>query len=518
MDDDETTCPYPRLTTRPEPRPGGAIACLGVGGGGKTHENLTDDGYRGKLFIAPSYELLESKTAEYGVHGRVHAVALGANHDEIMKMQRYCSVLVWDEISMWCMETVQFALDRYPFHKHIFCGDPKYQLPPIIDTTKGARSVQPCTPAGLQAMGIPIHRFDYSYRIKCEKLRAVCNQLRRCIDEEWSPEQIGDWVMKGMSAIGQVLTWQQCVERFEIEDGILSSTNEALDEYTNALKERAFVRGGARVRRYRVGKNAPLPNGRIVLSQEPPCKQSVEQYASTVHGFQGNACKHTLFIDTQRMWEPTHWYTAFSRAEYLAKVFLVHVPPPPPAQVYANAFFYCIWSPNTPLVYIGHGTTTPEKRMKGHEREFADTKRRKRCSSHEVLQHGAAQMTVLEKFPCASLSEAKARERYWIERTPNCVNKTTPGRSREEYERREERSAPLPPSEPVAFVQPMAPTLVSQAPTAALLEEVTIEHDEEELPEQAMARRLMKKRKGAPTTQRAPPMSLEEMRYWSERM
>ena len=89
--------------------------------------------------------------------------------------------------------------------------------------------------------------------------------------------------------------------------------------------------------------------------QEPPCKQAAEQYASTVHGIQGNACKHTLFIDTRRMWEPTHWYTAFSR-QYLANVFLVHVPPPPPDQVYANAFFYRIWSPNTPLVYIGHAT------------------------------------------------------------------------------------------------------------------------------------------------------------------
>ena len=73
-----------------------------------------------------------------------------------------------------------------------------------------------------------------------------------------------------------------------------------------------------------------------------------------------------------------------------------------------------------------------------------------------MLKHGAAQMAVIEKYSCASLEEAKARERYWIERTPHCVNKTTPGRSREKYERREERSTPLPQSEPVVFVQPMA--------------------------------------------------------------
>ena len=100
---------------------------------------------------------------------------------------------------------------------------------------------------------------------------------------------------------------------------------------------------------------------------------------------------------------------------------------------------------NTPLVYIGHGTTTTEKRMQGHEREFADKSRTKRCSSYEVLKHGDATIELLEMFPCASLAEAKARERYWIERTPQCVNKTMPGRSRADYKTKDTRVVPLPP-------------------------------------------------------------------------
>ena len=64
------------------------------------------------------------------------------------------------------------------------------------------------------------------------------------------------------------------------------------------------------------------------------------------------------------MWEPQHWYTAFSRAEYLSNVFIVDVPPPTPApphtEAYAHTFIYNITSPTQPSVYIGHGST-PKK-------------------------------------------------------------------------------------------------------------------------------------------------------------
>ena len=136
------------------------------------------------------------------------------------------------------------------------------------------------------------------------------------------------------------------------------------------------------------------------------------------------------------MFEVQHWYTAFSRAEYLNRVFIVNVPMPTPREQFANTFLYKIWSPHTPLVYIGHGTTTSEKRMQQHRNEFADKSRTKRCSSHQVLAFGDAEIEVLEQYPCASLQEAKARERFWIERTDQCVNKNIPGRTREEYNAR----------------------------------------------------------------------------------
>ena len=43
-------------------------------------------------------------------------------------VDRYANVIVWDEVSQMWMETAKLALERFPGHKHIFCGDPGFQL------------------------------------------------------------------------------------------------------------------------------------------------------------------------------------------------------------------------------------------------------------------------------------------------------------------------------------------------------------------------------------------------------
>ena len=442
--------PQLQATAPIETRPGGVVACLGVGGGGKTHVNLTDHGLRHVLFVPPSYDLLEAKQREYGVHGKVRDVALGQNYDSWKAVADRYAVIVWDEVSEWWMQTLKMALERYPYHKHILCGDPEYQLPPIKPAGE-TRQLVPLTQGALLQLGIPVHRFDYSHRVKCEALRDVCNRLRAMIDEGCSEQQMNAYAMSVMRARGQVLTFTDCLQRFDIEDAILVSRTKDPDyiaEYTTPLQEREFWRDGVRVRRFRVLEKAPLPNGRIVIQAEAPFPQCVERYASSVHAYQGKTSKYKTFIDNRRMFEVQHWYTAFSRAEYLHNVFIVNVPPPPPTDVYAQTFIYRIWSPHTPLVYIGHGTTTIEKRMQGHRREFADKTRTKRCKSAEVLAHGDAQIALIEQYPCASLQAAKARERFWIERTPQCVNQNIPGRTSEEYKQRAQTSAPLPPVAP----------------------------------------------------------------------
>jgi hypothetical protein len=55
-------------------------------------------------------------------------------------------------------------------------------------------------------------------------------------------------------------------------------------------------------------------------------------------------------------------------------------------------------------------------------------------TSYDVLLNKDAEMVVLEEYPCSNATELYARERYWIERDPNAVNMTVPGRTRKEYE------------------------------------------------------------------------------------
>ena len=93
------------------------------------------------LFVPPSYELLQDKKEEYGVYGMVKAVVLGANEEQWRKVERYSATLVWDEVSQYHMETVDFILKRFPHHKHVFCGDPGYQLPPTMDDRGAATAV-----------------------------------------------------------------------------------------------------------------------------------------------------------------------------------------------------------------------------------------------------------------------------------------------------------------------------------------------------------------------------------------
>ena len=427
---------------------------VGPGGGGKTHNNLIDQGLCAPVFVPPSYELLESKQNEYTVSGMVLAVALGQNEEKWRRIEVYHSVIIWDECSMWNEGTLRAALQRFPYHKHIFCGDIGYQLPPTKNATTPTDAVA-LTMEYVRKQGIPIIKYDHSYRIKEEALREICNTLRYMIENGRTPDQQKAYVLKKLRPLGQVLTTvDACVSAFDIHDSILASTHEQCAQYTEQLQKREFLVDGKRVRKFRVGKNAPLPNGRIVIGPEAPCKQSSEAYASTIHAFQGQAVQNKLFIDARRMFDITHWYTAISRAQYLTgQIYVIDPPPPPPSEIYAKTLMYILRSRNGPLVYVGFTTVSLQKRFERHKADYKATDGRRVCTSVQVLAQGDCYIEQLEAWPCASVQDAKAREIYWIERTPHTVNRSI------------ER-----PTDDVAAVcaAPCAPIEVIQHPTASV--------------------------------------------------
>ena len=105
-----------------------------------------------------------------------------------------------------------------------------------------------------------------------------------------------------------------------------------------------------------------------------------------------------------------------------------------PKNEFAECKFYRITSSATDRVYVGHTTKNLETRMKRH-REDSKSKVKRKCMSSEIISVNPkkAKIELIEEYPCANIQDARMRESFWIDKTANCINKTTPGQGREGY-------------------------------------------------------------------------------------
>jgi len=98
---------------------------------------------------------------------------------------------------------------------------------------------------------------------------------------------------------------------------------------------------------------------------------------------------------------------------------------------------YKIISDQCDCVYIGSTVYPLEDRPKSHLSHY------KRCKkgliksnirvNRIISQEGKIEIVLLEEYEYENKFELYSRERYWIEKTENCINKQLPGRTREEY-------------------------------------------------------------------------------------
>ena len=97
------------------------------------------------------------------------------------------------------------------------------------------------------------------------------------------------------------------------------------------------------------------------------------------------------------------------------------------AGAYRHAKMYMLWAPGVKGVYKG-GTTLPvHERLDQHLRKYRwymrDPTRRNKCSCHEILASGRAQIVHLYDFPCETKDEMEAQEFVEIAKLPhNTVN------------------------------------------------------------------------------------------------
>jgi len=101
---------------------------------------------------------------------------------------------------------------------------------------------------------------------------------------------------------------------------------------------------------------------------------------------------------------------------------------------YNRGKVYKLVSDKSNLVYYGSTICKLSIRLAKHRYEYKACVNGKRhyVSSFEIIKLDDAKIILVEDFPCERKEQLLARERFYIENN-DCVNKTIPGRTKEEY-------------------------------------------------------------------------------------
>lgn len=405
---------------------------IGAGGCGKTFHYLKDEGLITPIFIAPSWKLARSKRAEHGVACDVLANLISGDPEKLRGIYTQHSVLIIDECSMVPLSVAESIVRAFPMHKIIFCGDLGedcvYQLPPVHcgpDDYPTVRRFRESNELG----HAHVETFSTNHRCKCPRLLQILGELRSFIDGTHPRVSEADtdairmrktlqYFTKMFENEGQVISRKEAVDAYDIKDMILVSLRCMRDEYNEAVTEKCSNIDGPVLKKWHVLANTKdFQNGQLIISETAPNVKCEESNAHTVHLCQGETCTEDLFIDTRKLFEPQHLYTAISRGQRLSNIWLV-----PGADgdfqdsAYKNTKIYIIVTRRNKMCYIGHTVKELKERLKGH---ILDGK----CMSRVILEHGDFEIKLLEEYPCASRNMAVERERFWISKTPNCVNK-----------------------------------------------------------------------------------------------
>ena len=97
--------------------------------------------------------------------------------------------------------------------------------------------------------------------------------------------------------------------------------------------------------------------------------------------------------------------------------------------IYSRGKIYKITSEQTDKIYIGSTIQTLNRRFSQHN----FTKKKCSITSNQIVKYEDAKIELIENYPCNSKKELHARERYYIENTPNTINLLIPTRTIKEW-------------------------------------------------------------------------------------
>jgi len=270
----------------------------GVGGGGKTHKQLTDKGNIKVKYFAPSWKLARKKAEEYNVKVDVWYNLLTDDPERWGAIARNYNVLVIDEVSMMSNESKELIMERFNHCKIIMCGDIGFQLDNIGEGTPFKKEL-----------------FDYyeehntNHRVKCKKLLFLLNKIRKMMASSpvVSSKDIRDYIINNFKKIKKI-------ENYSVNDMILTFTNKRKDEFTEMYKD---------LEKYYITENTQnYSNGEIVL-HKPENTRCELRHAYTTHSIQGETTEHNLYIDITHINYKKMLYTALSRARYYDQIYLL---------------------------------------------------------------------------------------------------------------------------------------------------------------------------------------------------
>jgi hypothetical protein len=270
----------------------------GVGGGGKTHKQLTDTGNIKVKYFAPSWKLARKKAEEYNVKVDVWYNLLTDDPEKWGAIARNYNVLVIDEVSMMSNESKELIMERFNHCKIIMCGDIGYQLDNIGEGTPFKKEL-----------------FDYyeehntNHRVKCKKLLFLLNKIRKMMASSpvVSSKEIKEYIINNFKKIKKI-------KNYSVNDMILTYTNKRKDEFTEMYKH---------LDKYYITENTQnYSNGEIVL-HKPENTRCELRHAYTTHSIQGETTEHNLYIDITHINYKKMLYTALSRARYYDQIYLL---------------------------------------------------------------------------------------------------------------------------------------------------------------------------------------------------
>jgi len=397
-------------------------AHVGPPGSGKSHTTFTDTGLVRVLVVTPSYRLGARHREAYGVDNAVVANAIDSDIPmRFERYQRYCNVIIFDEISQLTEEQKRKAMERYRFHKLLFVGDPGFQLGPVLG--------EPMSMADLE-----VFRYEQNHRIQDPILLDLVRWLRELIGMGRDANEIKGAFLERMRKEHpeHVLSVAAAQRMYNLEDSIICATNRGSDKVQGRVRmwtERLQGSFAPREKFLVTGNGGGFFNGDVVVCERAPeAKSSEVCHALTVHKVQGETVSAgKLFVDVYRMWEAQHLFTACSRAVALDQLFVV-VEEKKGAEEdgLLTGRVYAIRSPNTFRVYIGSTMGSLQARLRKHKVDaeaFATGKRKYEVTSTQILKAGEASIELLEEVRCESREELLMREREWIQRTRWVVNK-----------------------------------------------------------------------------------------------